>query len=152
MIAICNFASFILFTSFSIEKHSFRHGKRKPDDKYLISIVIYCYQHTFTSSTLIIMRTFYCSLLHKTNEKTRYWKGRAIFKSINMLFSNYKSKYQRNNDEIPKSTNTKNKAIITTVEITTTVYFVSSLLFGQLVFRISDITSLKKLLILPILA
>lgn len=151
MIAICNFASSILFTSFSIEKHSFRHSKRKPDDKYLISIVIYCYQHTFTSSTLIIMRTFYCSLLHKTNEKTRYWKGRAIFKSINMLFS-YKSKYQRNNDEIPKSTNTKNKAIITTVEITTTVYFVSSLLFGQLVFRISDITSLKKLLILPILA
>lgn len=65
---------------------------------------------------------------------------------------NYNSKYQRNNDEMPKSTNTKNKAIITTVEITTTVYFVSSLLFGQLVFRISDITSLKNPLILPILA
>lgn len=65
---------------------------------------------------------------------------------------NYSSKYQRNNVEIPKSTNTKNKAMITTVEITTTVYFVSSLLFGQLVLRISDITSLKKLLIFPILA
>ncbi len=73
-------------------------------------------------------------------------------KVLTCSFLNYKSKYQRNNDEIPKSTNTKNKAIITTVEITTTVYFVSSLLFGQLVFRISDITSLKKLLILPILA
>ena len=65
---------------------------------------------------------------------------------------NYSSKYQRNKVEIPKSTTTKNKAMITTVEITTIVYFVSSLLFGQLVLRISDITSLKKLLIFPILA
>lgn len=86
----------------------------------------------------------------KTNEKTRYCYGRAISKVCYLL--NYKSKYQRNNDETPKSTNTKNKAIMTTVEITTTVYFVSSLLFGQLVLRISDITSLKKPLILPILA
>lgn len=130
------------------------------------SIVIYRYYHTLLV-VFIIMRRFYCFALHfthpidpirwsfrlnedKTNEKTRYCNGRAISKICYLL--NYKSKYQRNNDEIPKSTNTKNKAIMTTVEITTTVYFVSSLLFGQLVLRISDITSLKKLLILPILA
>lgn len=74
-------------------------------------------------------------------------------KSINIHFIQiYSSKYQRNSLEIPKSTNTKNKAMMTTVEITTIVYFVSSLLFGQLVLRISDITSLKKRLIFPILA
>lgn len=76
----------------------------------------------------------------------------GLFSKVLTFTSFYSSKYQRNNVEIPKSITTKNKAIITTVEITTTVYFVSSLLFGQLVLRISDITSLKKLLIFPILA
>lgn len=56
----------------------------------------------------------------------------------------------RNNLEIPKSTNMKNAAMKSKVEITTTVYFVSSLRLGQLVFCISDITPRKKLLILPI--
>ncbi len=82
------------------------------------------------------------------NEKTRYDYGRAISSSI--LF--YKLKNQRNNSEIPRSTTEKYKAKKITVTITTTVYFVSSLLFGQLVFRISAPTSCRKVVTLLILA
>ena len=88
--------------------------------------------------------------LLKTNEKTRCFRRRAI--SHIFTFVNYKSKNQDSNCEIPKSTPVKNRPITTTVVITTIVYFVNSLPFGQLVFLISAPTSRRKFVILLILA
>ena len=76
--------------------------------------------------------------------------GDGLF-HIYLHYVNYKSKNQDNNCEIPKSTPVKNKPIITTVEITTIVYFVNSLPFGQLVFLISAPTSRRNVVILLIL-
>ena len=73
---------------------------------------------------------------------------RAILKYI--LAINYNARYQRKSEEIPKSTKAKNTAITTTVEITTTVYFVNSLRLGQLTFLISETTFLKNPLLLAI--
>ena len=83
-------------------------------------------------------------------KKPVIFKCTGYFNDIHIELD-YNAKNQRNNSEIPKSTKTKNKAITITVDTTTTVYFVSSLLFGQLVFLISEPTSEKKLVILLIL-
>lgn len=77
----------------------------------------------------------------KTNEKTRSFSRRAIFKYLHTSY--YNAKYQRNNSEIPKSTTAKNTAAATTVASTITVYLESSLRLGQLTFLISLITFLK---------
>ena len=76
--------------------------------------------------------------------------GDGLF-HIYLHYVNYKSKNQDSNCEIPKSTPVKNKLITTTVEITTIVYFVNSLPFGQLVFLISAPTSRRNVVILLIL-
>lgn len=63
----------------------------------------------------------------------------------------YNATNQRNNSEMPASTIVKKRAIKIQVERTTIVYRVSSFRFGQLTFRISETTFLKKPLMLPII-
>src|SRR5690606_5580564 len=62
----------------------------------------------------------------------------------------YSARNQRNNSDMPVSTNAKNKAMKIHVERTTIVYRVSSLRLGQLTFLISETTFLKKSPIFPI--
>ena len=85
-------------------------------------------------------------------KKTREMLDGLFFERYLVWGYNYIFKYQRNAPEINKSTSTKKIATKMTVVITTIVYFVSYLLFGQVVFLISDITSCRNCFILPILA
>lgn len=105
---------------------------------------------TFPSVPLNISTKYFNTIFYKINEKNPQIDGRAIF--IIYLTFVYAPKYQRNPSEMTKSTNTKKIANNITVVITTIVYFVSSLLFGQLVFLISDMTSCRNFFTLPILA